>query len=593
MSGHKKQKGAWLNKSGASFRVWAPFADYVSVSVSGKCSFNEWQEIPLEREDDGCWFGHVNGVQAGQEYKYVIKNGKLTLHKNDPRAMHLTTTPGNSVITSPAFDWEDDHFVPPPVEKQVLYELHIGTFHRPDPASPGTFRDAVERLDHLAELGVNMVEVMPINAMIMDRGWGYGIDYIFAVESLYGGRFGFKQFVKEAHKRGIGVVLDVVFNHWGPDSALDLWQFDGWNKDGKGGIYFFNDERGDTPWGARPDYGRPEVREYIVDSIKSWLQDCHVDGFRVDSTMYMRTMDGERNNPEREIPEAWLLMQQINNVSKKINPNSIVIAEDVSYNDYITKPESEGGAGFDSQWELEFPKALRAAMASKNPDETSLTMLCNMLVKRYNNDAFQSVIFVDSHDSAANGAARFTNEVSKGSPGSLFARQRALIAAALMLTAPGIPMFFQGQEFLEPGAFNDVDGLHWGLTEKYAGILLANKHLVALRKNEAGLTGGLTGGNINLFHADDNKVLAYHRWKNGGPGDDVIVVVNFSDQSYEKYEMGLPLNGNWHVRFNSSRKAYSEDFQEMHVPDMVATNGSGSILLPPSSVIILSQNSEG
>jgi 1,4-alpha-glucan branching enzyme len=152
-------------------------------------------------------------------------------------------------------------------------------------------------------------------------------------------------------------------------------------------------------------------------------------------------------------------------------------------------------------------------------------------------------------------------------------------------------MFFQGQEMMQRGAFNDVDGLDWSNTSRNKGVLLANKHLVALRKNQAGLTAGLTGKNINLFHIDENnKVLAYHRWKNGGVGDDVVVVINFGEREHLKYELGFPLNGGWHVRFNSTRQAYDPEFKEVQIPDVEVINGSASIMIPPSSVIVMSQN---
>lgn len=589
MSGHhKKDVGAFLRRHGVSFRVWAPMAD--AVSVSG--AFNGWSESPLESEQDGYWAGMVEGAVAGQEYKFVIHRGSETYYRNDPRALHFTISAGSSVIADPAFDWGDDAFTPIPFDQQVIYELHVGTFNRPDAATVGTFGDVIARLDYLASLGINMIELMPIGSMLADRGWGYAIDYIYAVESLYGGRYGFLQLVKAAHARGIGVILDVVYNHFGPDEKLDLWCFDGWQEDGKGGIYFYNDWRAKTPWGnTRPDFGRVEVQQYILDNVRMWLHDCRVDGLRVDSTIFIRNVEGHNDDPATDLPEGWMLLQNINRLIHKINPAAITIAEDIGANDYLTKTAYVGGAEFSSQWELGFPQALRECLGTDDPLFVNMTGILGQLGRRYNDDAFQRVIFTDSHDSAANGSARLSHVISGGDNDGVFARRQMLLAATLLLTAPGIPMIFQGQEFMTGGSFNDWQALDWSRAETYAGMVAAYQQLIALRKNTERVTAGLQGPNINLFHVNENdKVLAYHRWLGGGPKDDVVVVVNFGAAQRENYSLNFPQNGIWKVRFNSTQKSYGRDFSGTDIPDVTVQSGMGTLTLPPSSAIIFSQD---
>jgi 1,4-alpha-glucan branching enzyme len=588
MGNMKKNVGAIARRGGVSFRVWAPFAE--SVAVAG--SFNNWGEYPLENEEDGYWATIVPDARPGQEYKYVIKNGDKTLYRNDPRALHFTISAGNSVIAAPGFDWGNEPFKAASPEEQVIYEIHVGTFNRPDPALTGTFKDVCDKLDYLQDLGVTTIELMPINSMLMDRGWGYAIDYIFAIESLYGGRYGFLQFVKAAHARGIGVMVDVVFNHFGPDSSLDLWQFDGWNENGTGGIYFYNDWRAETPWGnTRPDFGRHEVQQYILDSIRMWVHDCRVDGLRVDSTIFIRNAKGYNNDPSTDLPDGWYLLQRINELARKINPAVLTVAEDVADNDFIVKPTKDSGAGFSAQWELGFSHSLREALRSSNPAEINFSELCGQLGRRFNSDPFQRVIYSDSHDSAANGSARTWEVISPGKAGSLFAQKQAVIAGALLMTTPGVPMLFQGQEFMQGGSFNDWEGLDWKLAERHKGIVLAYKHLIALRKNEHHLTAGLTGRDLNLMHIDEvNKVIAFHRWKNGGPGDDTVVVINFGDHMFTDYSLNFPRTGKWQVRFNSSWKGYHRDFKEVAVSEVDVQADVASIALPPSSVLILSQN---
>jgi 1,4-alpha-glucan branching enzyme len=584
----KKEVGSILHKTGATFRVWAPFAH--SVAVTG--SFNNWSHTPMDFEGDGHWSVTIKGVQAGQEYKYVISDGQKLLFKNDPRSLQLTTNDGNSIVVDPHFDWEGDDYKPPTFNEQVIYELHVGTFNRADASTSGTFQDVTDKLDHLADLGINTIELMPIGSMSMDRGWGYAADYIYAVESLYGGRRDFLDFVKAAHKRGIGVVLDVVYNHFGPDKNLDLWQFDGWSQDGKGGIYFYNDWRSSTPWGeTRPDYGRAEVRQYILDNVRMWMADSHLDGLRLDSTIYIRNVRGFNNDPPDDIPSAWQLMQDINTISREIKPSALIIAEDSSGNEYITKSSSEGGAGFGAQWEITFPRALRNALDVVDDANRNLTGICTQLTNRYNGDAFRRVIYSDSHDSAANGGARLDEEISPGNPSSVFARRRSLLASAIVLTSPGIPMLFQGQEFMQGGSFNDWQALEWDKAEQFPGIVLAHKHLINLRKNIHKNARGLIGQNLNVVHLnEESKILAYHRWYDGGPNDDVIVVINFTNSSQENYYVNVPRNGLWRVRFNSSWEGYSQDFKGIAPTDSDAQDFRLSVALAPYSVVILSQD---
>ena len=153
--------------------------------------------------------------------------------------------------------------------------------------------------------------------MAFSNGWGYAPNHIFSVESMLGGRHGLMKFVHACHQHGIGVILDVVYNHFYGDT--DLWRFDGWSENDRGGIYFYNDERGDTPWGGRPDYGRPEVRQFILDNVAMWFAEYHIDGLRVDSTIYMRNTAGRDNDPDHDIGDAWSLLQDIVSLAHKLS----------------------------------------------------------------------------------------------------------------------------------------------------------------------------------------------------------------------------------------------------------------------------------
>lgn len=580
----KKRLGSFVENDGVHFRVWAPFASNASVFVQGG-------ETPLESEGNGYWSVVTRDASMGQSYKFHFQTATGDwIERNDPYARQLTLSEGgSSVIIDPNFDWENTKAPKIPKEKQIIYELHIGTFNRPDASTEGTFMSAIEKLDYLQSLGINMIELMPITSMVTSQGWGYAPTSLFAVENSYGGRRGLLEFVKACHGRGIGVILDVVYNHI--SSSNDLWKFDGWSEHDRGGIYFYNDERAETPWGSRFDYGRLEVRQFILDNVAMWLTEYRIDGLRVDSTIFMRNTLGNNDDPEHDLPDAWTLMQDINSLAHKINPDVITIAEDYSINDFLTKEASEGGAGFDAQWGTSFPLAIRKRFGMDNHDFGG--SLSDELQHFFNGQAFQKVVYGDSHDSAANGWTRLNEATTPGNAGSVFARQRSLIANALALTAPGIPMILQGEEFLQPGSFSDWQPLEWEKTVQFAGIVLAHQHLINLRKDIYANSTGLTGHNIAVFQEDaDNNVLAYHRWNNGGVNDDVVVIINFSDIRHHTYALPMPVPGTWHVRFNSSWKGYSPDFNDTKQGSVTTDENSRiSIELADYNVLILGQDS--
>jgi 1,4-alpha-glucan branching enzyme len=410
---------------------------------------------------------------------------------------------------------------------------------------------------------------MPIAEFAGDYSWGYNPAHVFAVESSYGGPNGFKEFVKAAHRLGLGVVLDVVYNHFGP-SDLDLWQFDGWSENGLGGIYFYNDWRSETPWGnTRPDYGRGEVRQYIRDNAFMWLEDYHVDGLRMDMTLYIRTV-----RPGTDLPDGWGLAQWINREISERFPGRITIAEDLQNDEWLTKAVEWGGAGFGAQWDANFVHPIRATVISADDQHRSMIAVRDALTYAYNGDPFQRVVYSESHDEVANGKARVPSEINADDPQNEFAQKRSTLAAGLVCTAPGIPMLFQGQEFLSGGWFQDTVPLDWELREDFRGIVRLYRDLIALRLNRRGLTRGLCGRGLRVHHVhDEQKVLAFHRWDQGGPGDDVVVVVNLAVEPRDNYVLGFPQSGVWRLRLNSAWEGYSAAFSNHPSGDIDAQPG--------------------
>lgn len=590
--------GAVPFEGGVTFRVWAPHA--TAVAVAG--SFNGWSDTaaPLHRDGGDTWSADIQAAKVGDQYKFVLRSPHRdgALWKNDPWARSLTNSVGNSIIAEHDFAWHDTGYRSPGWDELVIYQLHVGSFHF-DPGSAngrGNFDTVVGQLDAIRDLGVSAIQLLPADEFPHDISWGYNPSYIFAIESSYGGPNGLRRLVDAAHARGLGVIYDVVYNHLGPDD-LDLWQFDGWNRDGHGGIYFYNDDRRATPWGhTRPDYGRGEVRSYIRDNALRWLEDRHCDGLRWDATGYIRNRDGGWGP---DIPDGWNLMQWIHREIRARQPWKISIAEDMQENEWLTKPVEQGGAGFSAQWGAGFLHGVRAMLTAQEDGGRDMAKLAGLIGQRFNGDAFQRVIYTESHDEVAenNGKARVPELIWRGNAEGWHAQKRSTLGAALVMTAPGIPMIFMGQEFLQTGAWTDAASLEWERAERFAGIRLLYRDLIRLRRDWYGTTRGLRGQGVAVHHVNDrDKVVGFHRWDRGGPGDDVVVLANCSARGFADYRVGVPRAGRWRVRFNSDWRGYSPAFGDHASHDADAEGaadgypGAVTVGLGPYSAVILSQD---
>lgn len=614
--------GAVFKDDSCTFRAWAPFAD--AVFVVGSFTAPPWDvRIPLARDNPlpgnghDYWSAHVNNVHDHTEYKFVTRRNNTNFYKVDPYCRdatgdydeHGTPRFNNAIVDDPTFNWGDHRFRMPNWNELVIYEMHIGTFNNID-GKPGTFDEALEKLSHLVELGVNAIEVMPVQEFDTTTSMGYNPNLLFAIDSAYGTQNAVQKFVQAAHTSGIAVLFDVVYNHFGPLTGDCLWQFDGWSRDGDasfGGIYFYNDDRAICDFGDRPDYGRPEVRQFIRDNAMMWLHEYQADGLRLDSTLNIRRAIGHNGDDRGEIPEGWELMQWINNDKDGELPWNITIAEDLQNNEWITKETGGGGAGFNSQWDVSFFRALRDAVTPPSDESRDIGAVTRAIQQHYNNDVFRRVIYSESHDEVTIQKGiwlgRMPQKIWPGRADSFQAKKRSTLAAAITFTAPGIPMIFQGQEFLEWGTWTDNPGipgtnsmLDWSKKERFHGIFELYRRLIALRRNLDNNTRGLTGQNLNVFHANEpGKVLAYHRYMSGGPGDDVVIVTNFSYNSYDSYTIGFPRAGNWYLRFNSDWSGYDPGFGNIGYDTTAGAGGrdgmdySGNVGLGPYSVIILSQ----
>ena len=524
----------------------------------------------------------VPGAAVGQAYKFVLpytaKAGR-DIYRMDPYVRSIAPPDAsgnmNAIVASADAVYEGGAYSTPAWNEAVIYELHIPTFNAsPSPAPPGTFDSAMVRLPELAQLGINAIEIMPLGQFPGTAGTGYNPGYIFAVDNDYGGPDGFRTYVNATHSQEIAVILDVVYNHV---SGLDMWQFDGWSIDGNlcgwctpyaanytnGGIYFFEDSRSHTPYShARFDVGRPEVCQYLFDNVTRWLEDRFLDGLRFDSTVSIRNIQDEFANWNlvQAVPEGIALLQRFNQRVQSTQGWKIMIAEDLQGDGSITTPLSSGGYGFNAQWDDNFCGKLRWAATAPMDNERNIGDLAGAIGHMNGGNAFRSILYSENHDKDdPRQGGRLPAIIGNGVVDSWFARKQSTLAACVVLSAPGIPMLFMGQEFLEyrpfPNYGDSPQPIDWSRKDTYNGIWTLYRDMIGLRRSNPN-TRGLRGPNVHVLPVFGDNVLVYHRWNQGGTGDDVVVVCNFANQSYANYQTGVPRQGMWRVRFNSDSNDY-------------------------------------
>jgi 1,4-alpha-glucan branching enzyme len=544
--------GATVQGQGAArtvtFRVWAPNASKVGVCGD----FNGWKAEPLQKEPNraGHWMLDSHRARPGDAYQFEIDG----LKRRDPRARAVNMEENKSFIVDPrdtawgaAEGWKM-----PPKEDLVMYEMHLGTFTDGIPGSTSPFDRALKRIPYLKALGINCIQLMPVNEFSGSRSWGYNPGDLFAIESAYGGGNAFKNFILGCHTNGIAVVLDIVHNHYGP-SDIAVWQFDQHLPAANGGIYFYQDEeRAQTEWGPRPDFSRPEVRAFIVDSIQMFLTEYRLDGFRWDSVHNIRyTLNGQRSNADGD-----RLLSEANDWMRKNRPDALRIAEDHAFDG--------GGVGFDAQWNSAFQASLSAFLRSSD----SLRELPSFAAELTRLDGLQWVNFAECHDSAGdlNRHHRLPAYIDPANPDSTRARALSLLAGGIVLTVPGFPMFLQGFEMHDTADFSDNTPVPWARAQNtHSGIVRATADLIQLRRNTKGFTPGLKGEELNVLHNDnDAKVLAYSRQQKNAPRDRATVVaINFSGKPLKQYGIRFPTSGAWFCHFNSGLAAYAKDFDNL------------------------------
>lgn len=424
------------------FAVWSPLAKRISLHVAGTVH-------PMEGPDDRGWrWLELSHATHGTDYGFLVDDDPKVYP--DPRSpwqpngVHARSR----VYDHSRFTWSDAGFQPPPLASAIVYELHVGTL-----TAEGTLNAAIEKLDHLAQLGITHVELMPVSSFDGRHGWGYDGVALFAVHEPYGGPDALKRFVNAAHTKGLAVLLDVVYNHFGPSG----------NYTGKFGPYATDNHH--TPWGGAvnlEDAGSYEVRRFFCDNALMWLRDYHIDGLRLDAVHSFVDRSA--------IHFLEQLSIEVETLQDSLARRLVLIAESDLNDPRIVTPREAGGLGIDAQWSDDFHHALFAVLCPSErggyyADFGSLAQLAKALERTFVYDGIYShyrkrihgrpagalsqhrfLGYIQTHDQVGNRAVGDRISQAAG-------MERAKIAAALFLLGPFVPMLFQGEEWAASSPF--------------------------------------------------------------------------------------------------------------------------------------------
>ncbi len=587
--------GASLIADGATFRVWAPNANAVHV----RGNFNNFEirdDAELVSDGNGHWRGFIPGVQDWQRYKFWIDGQAGPGYKRDPYARELTNDSSNCIVRNPDFPWHETGFVTPQFSDFVIYQLHVGAFYTPHwPPYTGTFLDVMGKIPYLADLGVSVLQLMPIQEFPGNFSLGYnGTDYfspemafgvsedrlapyltranelleakelsLFEEEHLRGEMNQLKALIDLCHAYGLAVILDLVFNHAGGGFGTEsLWFFDRQNGAEDSPPQYWNSLFfSDKTWagGNVFNFQSDGVRQFLINNALFFLDEYRGDGFRYDEVSVI-----DNNGYGR----GWDFCQALTGTLRTHKPGALQHAEYWPVNPWVVKETSEGGAGFHTTMTDGLRIVLRNVLQSASfPGEDALPIaaLANQLAPSGFPNFWRGIQGIENHDLVMqpkdsndhNRMDRIPRLADPSNPHSWWARSRSRVAMGLVLTAPGIPMLFMGQEFLEDKQWSDdVAGhpelrIYWdglsGTDPAMRDFLRFTRELIQLRWQ----LPALRGEGFRAVHAhDENRILAFHRWV-PGEGQDVIVVVSMANFNRYGYRIGFPTGGGWREVFNS------------------------------------------
>jgi 1,4-alpha-glucan branching enzyme len=553
---------------GVNFAVWAPNA--TSVSLIG--DFNGWDDRrhPMRKHiPSGFWELFVPGLDVGAHYKYRVKNGSFVAEKCDPYAFAAEVPPktASRVADVDRYQWNDSTWMTERVKRNALdapmsfYEVHLGSWRRPwdDGSRYFTYRElAVELVDYVKEMGFTHIELLPVSEHPFSGSWGYQQTGYYAPTSRYGSPEDFMYFVDKCHQAGIGVVLDWVPAHF-PKDGHGLAYFDGTN------LYEHQDPRkGEhSDWGTLIfNYGRHEVRNFLISNALFWMDKYHIDGLRVDAVASMIYLDYSRKEGEwepncfggRENLEALDFLRELNVQTHLQHAGTLTIAEESTAWPNVSRPTYVGGLGFSLKWNMGWMNDTRAYMKHEP------------IHRKYHHDGLtfsliyaftENFVLPLSHDEVVHGKGSMADQV----PGDLwqkFANLRLLYG--YMYAHPGKKLLFMGDEFGQWTEWNYDTALQWDLLkwESHHGLQRFVADLNKLMRAEPALHEldfDPHGFEWIDCHNWEESVLAFLR--KGKKADDMLLTTcNFTPVARTKHRVGVPKPGFYREVLNSDSRYY-------------------------------------
>lgn len=548
------------------FRVWAPHA----VAVFVACDKNKWtgEGFELKRiNEQGLWEGRFEGFKDYDAYKYLIiaQDGRK-LMKCDPYAFHAETRPGTAskIYELGAFEWTDGAWLKKRRRKNIysspvnIYELHVGSWQRYPDGNTLSYRELADRLvPYVLDMGYTHIELLPIMEHPFDGSWGYQVTGYFAPTSRYGTPDDFMYFVNKCHENGIGVILDWVPAHF-PKDAFALGRFDGTP------LYEDPDPtRGEHPdWGTYVfNFGRREVRNFLVANACFWLDEYHIDALRVDAVSSMLYLDYSRKPGQwhpniyggRENLEAIDFLKEATATAYKNNPGIMMIAEESTAYPGITAPTDAGGLGFGLKWNMGWMhdtlQYLHEEPINRKWHHNEITF---SMVYAYS----EHYVLPISHDEVVYGKGSLFGKMP-GDDWQRYAGVRALFA--YQWAHPGKKLSFMGNEVAQYGEWDhdgsvDWDALNWpdhrGVQKLVADLNTLYKASPALWSQDFDPAG------FQWLTSDDadHNTLSFVRI--GKDGEQMVVVVNFSGEAWEDYQVPLTKGGKWTEVLTTDDKKY-------------------------------------
>jgi 1,4-alpha-glucan branching enzyme len=592
---------------GTYFAVWAPTA--ARVSVVG--AWNGWRAgDPLRpRGESGIWEGFVPGVRPGAIYKYAIVpgSGGPPLHKADPLARRTELPPSTgSVVWALDYVWQDEAWMAGRGAKQALaapisiYEVHLGSWRRDDGRMLGYRELAAPLAEHVRDLGFTHVELMPITEHPFYGSWGYQSTGYFAPTARYGTPQELMALIDTLHRAGLGVILDWVPAHF-PCDAHGLARFDG------SCIYEHPDpRRGKHPdWDSCVfDYGRPEVRSFLVSSARFWLERYHLDGLRVDAVASMLYLDYSRAPGEwlpnvhggRESLEAVAFLRELNREVYRALPDVQTVAEESTAWPLVSRPVDQGGLGFGLKWDMGWMHDTLAYMAL---DPIHRKHHHGQLTFRSIYAWSESFLLPLSHDEVVHGKGSLLQKLP-GDPWQRFASLRLLLA--YMFALPGKKLLFMGTELAPLSEWSHEAALPWDLAAlpAHAGVHRLCRDLNRLYRDVPALhVLDAAPAGFSWVDADDAERSCLVFLRHDDRGGSALCAFNFTPVPRHDHHVGVPVAGAWEERLNTDATCYGGSGQgnlgRLHTVPVAAHGHPRSLrlTLPPLGALVLCPHTAG